>query len=343
MANNKTTVTQGYLEGVPHVIKFLEKEIGSEKAYEKEMAKIKAIYDELTADGEELDEKSKAAKNLEKRMEAMKAGYHRVYAPMKAYGKTMTVLFKNKTIVDKNILGELIRKSHSISEGNIFTIESLKWNSEAGANAMKKFTDMIIENDLKKYQYYYKCLDKAASFKGMPLENVIERPLPKLKNPEPIDKENLTNAIAELSEKLNAADAIIHKDSKEYKAMKAAVKSLNEALTTNLSENEIGSRLEALQAASMTYVKAKGVGMQSSDLGKERMDIALDLCATATKYMDCYASEARIQEIKDFEKDIVGKEFSQNGTFDYTVNLESEELLKVDAIEDEIENDEMRL
>ncbi len=336
MAKNKTTATQGYLEGASHVVKFLEKEIGSEKAYEKEMTRAKAIFDELTADGTELDEDSKEAKKLNDRLKAVKAGYHRVYAPMKNYGRTMTDLFNNKTIVDENILDKLIRNSHSISEGNIFTIEALKWNSEAGANAMKKFTKMIVENDLKKYQYYQECL-KAPSFKGMELEKVLERPLPKLKNPEPIDKENLTNAMAELSEKLDNADAVMHRDSKEYKAMKAAVKSLNEALATNLSENEIGSRLEALQAASMKYVKAKGVGMQSSDLGKERMDIALDLCATATNYMDCYASEARMQEIHEFEKDVVGKEFSKDGTFDYTADWDKEELRKVDAIEGEME------
>ena len=85
----------------------------------------------------------------------------------------------------------------------------------------------------------------------------------------------------------------------------------------------------------MKYVKAKGVGMQSSELGKERMDIALDLCSTATDYMDCYISEERKLAVADFEKDAIKKEISKDGTLDYTMEIDETKALVID---DEMEN-----
>ena len=52
----------------------------------------------------------------------------------------------------------------------------------------------------------------------------------------------------------------------------------------------------------MTYVKAKGAGMQSTQRGIDRMDAALDICDLATDGMDCFTSKERRAEVKDFEK-----------------------------------------
>ena len=362
MAKNKPTVIQGYIQGAPHVIKFLEKEIGSEevyerevakarKAYAKEMERLKAEKAEKAENGEELDDDSvviddenKVGRKLGDRMQAIKAGYHRVYAPMRIHGEKMAALFgdkksTDKKVIDKEILEDLIYTTYSNQNNNIFTLESADWMNKAGAKAMKKFTDMMFNNDLKKYQYYQNCLEKG-TFAGTTLKEVLKRPLPMVRKPEKNDREDLKRKIQELSQKLKNADSALHVNSSEFKEMTASVKSVGEALWGNMTDDELGKRLEVMQAASMKYVHAKGVGLQSSQLGKDRMDAALDICGTATEYMDCYASKERIQEVLEYEQKTVGKVISKNGTFDYRLNLEMEARAMDVNDDDEIENNQ---
>ena len=62
----------------------------------------------------------------------------------------------------------------------------------------------------------------------------------------------------------------------------------------------------------MTYVKAKGVGMQSTQRGIDHMGAALDICDLATDGMDCFTSKERRAEVKDFEEKNFGKVISTN-------------------------------
>ena len=189
-----------------------------------------------------------------------------------------------------------------------------------GAKAQNKFSRMLLKIDQKKLEYYSECLDKAN--KPILLRDVFDAPTPVTKTATEADMNDLVKKAKELSEKLNRADSILHVDSSEFKAMKNALKALNQGLMQGVEPAELGGRLEALQAASMNYVKAKGVGMQATQLGKDRMDVALDICNLSVDYMDFYTSNERRKEVEDFEKDSFGNVLSPNINSEYVVAKE---------------------
>ena len=124
------------------------------------------------------------------------------------------------------------------------------------------------------------------------------------------DIENMATKMRELEEKLNMTEGT-HSNSPEYKAMKVALKAVNKGLKEGIAPDELGSRFEALQAASMDYVQLKGVGKQSTQRDKLRMDAALDICSMAVEGMDYYASKERLAEIQSFEQ----QHFNRQGLF----------------------------
>lgn len=353
MAKNKTTVTQGYYNGAPQIASFMKKEIGDNKTFRKEWLKAQAEFAKIEKWEAETEKTDQASRDkLDNRLEALKAAHHRAYSPMLNYGKTLKDLFDKDTVIDMDILSQLIKKNQNIAEYNVFDRPTLKWSSEASVNAIKKFTEIVVENDYKKFQYYHECLrvgntHKIKPVKGIPLKEVLDRPLPTLEDPTPQDKTELTNSVKNLLQRLNNADTRMHRNSSEFKAMKAALNSLNEGLKSGVEPEEIGSRLEALQATSMEYVKAKGVGRQSSQLGIDRMDIALDICKMSAEKMSKYASKLRISEIQQFEKDTFGMDISKNGQFDYDISTEqymAMPLLDIGEMENnEIEKDGMEM
>ena len=91
----------------------------------------------------------------------------------------------------------------------------------------------------------------------------------------------------------------------------------------------------------MEYVKAKGVGLQSSTMGKIRMDAALDLCNVSSKYMSCYASKDRITEIENFEKENFSKEITKDGVLKF-VSSEFYKTKEMEGLTDYYMNDPLK-
>ena len=122
--------------------------------------------------------------------------------------------------------------------------------------------------------------------------------------------------------------------------MNTAVISLKAALLVD-RDDEIGGLLETLQATSMEYAKAKGVGLQSSTMGKIRMDAALDLCNVSSKYMSCYASKERIAEIESFEKENFKTELTKDGVLKF-VDGNFHKDKKIENMMDKYKNDPLK-
>ena len=164
---------------------------------------------------------------------------------------------------------------------------------------MNNYVNLLLKNDEKKFEYYEKMLKET----NIPLQlsEVLNAPTAVSKTAEKKDIEYLARKMRELEEKLNMTEGF-HANSSEYKAMKSALKAVNQGLKEGIASAELGSRFEALQAASMDYVQAKGVGTQATRRGKQRMDAALDICSVAVDGMDYYTSKERRKEVENFEQ-----------------------------------------
>ena len=60
----------------------------------------------------------------------------------------------------------------------------------------------------------------------------------------------------------------------------------------------------------MDYVQAKGVGRQSTQLGKDRMDLGLDLADVSSEFMDKFISSKRLEAVEKFEKEVMHVEIT---------------------------------
>ena len=312
----KTTATQGFCEGLYQLKKFAEKELGDINSYGREFKARREKVQQLIVKGklDPIEYANKRKGTTEVYREEIYAGY------VQSIGKYEKKLGKNlqeKTVVDMDLLEELSKDSYNIIKTNLFFNSKFKWGQdEASLTAINKFRDMVAANDIIKYNYFMECFKKGVVEKDINLIQVLHSPVPKLREPEPQDKEDLKATIVKLAEKLEKADRFMHKNSAEFNAMNTAVISLKDALMEN-RDDEIGGLLETLQATSMEYAKAKGVGLQSSTMGKIRMDTALDLCNVSSKYMSCYASKERIAEIEKFEKENFKTELTKNGVLKF--------------------------
>lgn len=69
-----------------------------------------------------------------------------------------------------------------------------------------------------------------------------------------------------------------HINSREFKAMKKAVNNIVKELSKDeINKVELGNKLEILQRAAVNYINEKGIGGQYTDLGKNRLDFALEV------------------------------------------------------------------
>ena len=208
---------------------------------------------------------------------------------------------------------------------------------------MRSFSSIISENffiaftEVSELQLSVGDENNNNSKKGIPLKNLLDCPLPMIGKATKDQEQMLTETVHSLANRLSKADSMMHKNSAEFKKMKSALETLDKGITSGVSPEELGSRLEALQEASMEYVKAKGVGTQYSQLGKDRMDIALDICSMSAKYMDYYASNLRIREVADFEKENFGTKFTKDGIYDFS--LSNVEDFAMDLFGDDLENE----
>ena len=321
------TVTTGYLQGAKHIVKFMRYELGDKKSYDKKIAALKAEARKLNAEG--ILTTPENIQYMDKKMHDLKEPNGKYYALWEKYGKTMTEYFPkvNKNSNEKEIekfinedeLDRLMTQVKDARNSDLFSRDRLNWSSgSAAVSAMNKFSLMMLDNDFKKYQYFKECLDEAFPNDDITLEEVLSRPLPKTKEPTPSTATNLSESVNALYEKLEKTEGF-HSNSAEYKAMKDALKALKDGLATGIENDEIGGLLETLQAASMDYVDAKGVGMQVTQRGKDRMDAALDICTMSMNNMDFYASKGRIKEIWNYEIRAFGKKITMgDGICDYT-------------------------
>lgn len=74
------------------------------------------------------------------------------------YEKTFDKLFVTNESIGKDTLKKLMNMNKDTQNNSLFQSPQIKWRSEAGAKAIKKFTDMVLKNDMKKLEYYKNCL-----------------------------------------------------------------------------------------------------------------------------------------------------------------------------------------
>ena len=324
MAKSKTTVTNGYLQGEKHIVRFMAKEIGDEKTA---LARSKKFYPIFKQEIQKTTKKtltdgecSYLALMLNERT---KYSHHEAYKDFRNYGDALHRLFNyatnpKKGVLDTETINNLLLANISSQNHSLFTNKKravkLTWSSTSGINALKKYSDLILKNDQEKLQYCQYCLSKSSKSLGMnKLQEFLSAPTPVTHTYNKNYVNNMKVKMKMLEEKLNKTDGRFHVNSAEYNAMRTALKTLNKCLNSSWKPEELGSCFEALQAASMDYVDAKGVGTQITQRGKDRMDTVLDVCSSAVDGMQYFASKKRIEEIATFESTNFGKSIT-NGT-----------------------------
>ena len=207
---------------------------------------------------------------------------------------------------------------------------------------MEKFTQMIMKNDLKKFQYCQTYM-KNNRYGNMQAKGVLESPVPMVREATLEDGEKLKYNIDRLLEGLNKAKGFRHEDSAEFKKMKEVLMKMKETMSSKYNKEKIGEQLEELQEASMNYIRAKGVGKQISGMGKTRMALALSICNLSSDFMDVYASSKRMEQIKLMEETYLGREaMSKNGVLAYRKdNLGRYKASALEKEEKVVEQDEM--
>lgn len=320
-----TTAITGYYQEASQIEQFVKNEIGTYEDYLKNIHKarmaMKRVYNSTSPKKRDTPAmKNKLNAAWESAYKKFHGEHHKQYERSLVYQKQINKLFESNEAIGKDTLKELMDMNKDTQNNPLFQSPQMKWRSEAGAKAIKKFTDMVLKNDMKKLEYYKNCLNK--SNRAVKLQDVLDCPTPVTKKATTADMNDLAKKARELSEKLNKTESRLHSNSSEFKAMKAALNSLNQGLSNGISPDELGSRLEALQEASMKYVKTKGVGMQSSQRGKERMDAALDICSLSAEYMDFYTSKERRAELESYEKDNFDQILSEEIENEYIVSEE---------------------
>ena len=310
----KTTVLQGFYQGAPQIVDFLKGEVITKSQYDKEDARIGKTFDKIDSmfspEGKKLIQRRK---NLEARKRLSDN-----YVAFQNYTKQMQGLYSGKKKeLTYDELQQLAANNRALRSLDLDVGDMFKYGSEGG-RALKKFINIIMDNDYKKLQY----IDQfpKSALKNVNINDLSNISLPKTDTPSGKDFDDLKEQMNALSERLKKLDDNMHINSSEFKKMKAAANALAKTLESPVHEINtllVGEQLEALQAASMNYVKAKGVGRQSSQLGKDRMDFALDICGMSANYMDKFASEERIKEVNKFENDVMKTEITHEAVCPY--------------------------
>lgn len=154
-------------------------------------------------------------------------------------------------------------------------------------------------------QYFSKLSEKGIN-KEVSLKEILDAPTPVV---EDVNKEysviKLRKYTENMLKNMEKTEFLLHKNSKEYNAMKAALEDLYEISSKNernyingrgIDSFGIGSKIEALQTVAMKYAETKGVGEQYSKRGQARMYAALDMCAEMSDFMNEFASKERMKD-----------------------------------------------
>ena len=232
---------------------------------------------------------------------------------------------------------QLAVNNRAVSKLKFHAAKSLKYGEE-GSNAIKRFKKIILDNDYKKLQYLNSL--PLYALEKIEIEKINDISLPKDGIATEHIYDDLQKKMEDLQKRLEKLDANRHINSSEFKKMKAALNEMTEALKkpwddlNKADHNIIGEKLEAVQEASMNYVQAKGVGRQSSQLGKDRMELGLDIADISAMYMGRFASEKRIKEVEQFENSLGISDVSYGGLRNGYTRSDIETTKKADIFED---------
>ena len=320
----KTTKLQGFYQGAPQVVDFVKGDIITQEYYRKELARLNKIsekYPDFEVGEEVNEEMIKNAEEKDKLKARKKVSDN--YVVFKNYTKQIQDLYSGKKKeITHNDLKQLAANNIVVSELNLGGGEVSKYGDK-GSFALQKFIGIIMNNDYKKLQYISQF--PQSSLKNINFKDISNLSLPQTDSASYESYNALKKQMSALSERLKELDNNMHINSLEFRRMKSAANALVKTLEKPWERCDqllVGEQLEALQAASMDYVKAKGVGRQSSQLGKDRMDFALDICGMSSEFMDIFASEARIREVRDFEKDVMGIKMTNRGVCKLFTSIE---------------------
>lgn len=294
MPKRKTTSTQGYFQGAKQIMSFLKGEIGTDK-----------------------DAKTK---------------HQEYYKSFSEYGMMLNKYLDPKAgKITRKDIDDIIKKTREAGSHELFRDKNLTWKSESGIKAVSKFTTLLLENDFRKFTYYKNFISNTVDTVHM--KNLLVAATPARYKITDEKIELFAKQMKKLEENLKKTEGF-HVNSSEYNRMKKAIKAVNQGFKEGITHNVLGERFEELQAASMDYVMAKGVGTQSTQRGIDRMDAALDICRLAAGGMDYFMSQERINEAKQFEKN------SFDIYFDYKVN--NDYIKPVTSVYKEKEENEMK-
>ena len=340
----KKTKLQGFYQGASQIVEYMKDEVITQSQYDNEYERIQKSAAKIA----DINNSSEAAKLREQlgKLQVRKT-VSDSYAAFKNYTKQMQELYSGEKIgLTYDEIRQLAANNRAVEKLNFKSGDLFKYGVE-GSRALNKFIGIIMDNDYKKLQYLHQFPE--ATFKKIKFNDLSNVSLPKSDDATYEDCEALKRRMNELSERLKKLDNNIHINSAEFKNLKAAVNALTETLKNPNSDNFlIGEQLETLQAASMDYVKAKGVGRQSSQLGKGRMDLALDICSVSATYMDLFASRERINEVEEFERKVMGvkitydavcEEFTDFSPVKVKPNIFEENENDMNALDQKIEDD----
>ena len=333
------TRLQGFMNGANQIANFMQGEIITQKQYlkAKDMIKKKAETLENESDENYKENKRQVYKYREDELaKRLKMSYD--YVAFMNYAKQMHTFYQRKDQgITQDEIEQLAANNRAVRKLKFHAAKSLKYDRE-GSNAIKKFKELILDNDYKKLQYLkslpYHTLHK------IDIAKINDISLPKDGIATEQIYDDLQKQIEELQKRLEKLDANRHINSSEFKKMKVALKEMTEALKNpwdELDERDhyiIGEKLEAVQEASMNYVQAKGVGRQSSPLGKGRMELGLDIADISARFMGKFASEKRLNEVKQFEDILEASGNTKNGIRNYVRN-EFNPSIKANIFKDE--------
>ena len=317
------TSLYGFSKGAKQIVNYLNGELITKKQYDKETANIKKMFPKIRKGSEEyyeLDEKGQKAINrkydeigdvagrLNRRLEVS----HNYVAFLNYTNQLLELNSRKEKGITREEINQLAANNKAISTLPLHCGKYYKYGSQS-SSALEKYQEIIMANDYKKLQYINRF--PASALKNITLKDINNVSLPKSDYSYERDYNNLKSQMRKLEKRLDKLDANRHVNSIEFRRMKAAVKALNKELAKSWTGggNDIGNYLDAVQETSMDYVQAKGVGRQSSQLGKDRMDLGLDLAQVSSEFMDKFISQKRAKAVEKFEKEVMHVEIT-NGT-----------------------------
>ena len=326
----KKTKLQGFFQGASQVVDFIKGSQITYKEYDSKFKNARSQYDKVSDYIEDLEDeldklREKKQAELDKLREEKKALEDKMhvlnnrletskeYVAFKNYAKQLKDLYNNpEKKLNHRDIEQLSANNLAVRNLRLFHHRASKYG-QRGTEAISRFNDLMLDNDLKKLKFARKLPVE------INLKDLSNMSLPRNEEPDNDTYGKLQRKVNQLSKRLEELDANRHVNSLEFRRMKAALNVLKkdcEKKGRDIDVDDryaIGEHLEALQAASVDYVKAKGVGRQSTTFGKDRMDFALDLVEMSSDFMDSYVSRERVDALDKFAKD---HGFKMNG---YTV------------------------